>query len=32
LLIDKGLSPGEIDTALGISERTVFRYLRNKPL
>ena len=32
LLIDKGLSPGEIATALGVSERTVFRYLRNKRL
>jgi len=27
-LKDKGLSPGEIATALGVSERTVFRYFR----
>jgi len=26
-LKDKGLSPGEIATALGVSERTVFRYV-----
>lgn len=26
-LKDKGLSPGEIATALGVSERTVFRYI-----
>ncbi len=28
-LKDKGLSPGEIATALGVSDRTVFRYLGN---
>jgi DNA invertase Pin-like site-specific DNA recombinase len=26
-LKDKGLSPGEIATALGVSERTIWRYL-----